>query len=206
MGRRKAKELGGRLVDTVTWHVPWKKPVRGERGGKVFLFIRRSAPLHLLITPRWALLRYEIWFTRNFQKLRKSTWSFSLRSLPVEDGLVAPALVCPDFQWTFSHFPLGKWGWRWGWPRWRWRFSKWRQYFWAAGRATGRVRNVRKKVMFLFSYPKWDIRITACRQTKEETGAPVLFIFWWWEQASFTKGDPFLQCTLLLGLLSRCNC
>lgn len=118
---------------------------------------------------------------------------------PVEDGFVAPELVYPHFQWTFSHFPLGKWGWRWGWPRWRrWRLSKWGQYFWAAGRATGRVRNVRKKVMFLFSHPKWDIHITACRKRKEEKGASVFLIFWWWEQASFTKGAPFFP-----GLLSR---
>lgn len=119
---------------------------------------------------------------------------------PIKGGFAAPELVCPEFQWDFSFFLPGKWTWRWGWPRWRRRwFPKWGQYIWTAGRATGRVRNVRKKVVLLLSHPKWDIHITASRQTEEKKRASHFFIFWWWEQTSFTKGT-YLKNTLSFSL------
>lgn len=91
-----------------------------------------------------------------------------------------------DLSWIsmrlFSPFPLGKWGWRWGWSRWRgWRFPEWGQYIWATGRATGRVRNVREKVVLFLSHPKWDLYIAASRQTTEKKRASHFFVFWWWE-------------------------
>lgn len=174
MERRKIKELGDHPVGIVIYLVPWKKPVRGEKGGKIFLFIRRNALLHLLTIPQWAHPRYKICNVASSPGAKRSllyslyTYCLHVFVIPVsgQKMVLCQWVVCPGLQRDFSPLPAGKRGWGWGWCRWRrWWFAHWGQYIRATGRVTWRVWSVREKIMLPFSHPDWDVHPTAPRHT-----------------------------------------